>query len=141
MRMLIQAGASLNARDYHGHTVLSHAINKSNGSTDTIRLLLQLNASLLQPRTLPNSFFTIILDRMIRLHPQRLLNLGLDVAEFCIDLYYDFTVGGARYILSSGRQFRQAIIRQIPFNFAYMNCWISDEIVKMIRGRYKNERS
>ncbi len=78
---------------------------------------------------------------MIRLHPQRLLNLGLDVAEFCIDLYYDFTVGGARYILSSGRQFRQAIIRQIPFNFAYMNCWISDEIVKMIRGRYKNERS
>ncbi len=66
---------------------------------------------------------------------QRLIEFGLDVAEFCIDVYYDFTVGGTRFVLNSGRHFRQAIIRQIPLNFMYMGCWISDEFVRFFRGK------
>ncbi len=128
VRLLVDHGASINATDFYGNTVLSHAVQTSGGKTDILKYLLQLNASLHQPTVHPHP----LIDRFIH---QRLIEFSLDVAEFCIDVYYDFTVGGTWFVLNSGRHFRQAIVRQIPFNFMYMGCWISDEFVKFFRGK------
>ena len=128
VKLLVEHGASLNVVDFHGNTVLSHAVQTSGGKSDILKYLLQLNAPLYQPVVHPHP----LIDRFVH---QRLIEFGLDVAEFCIDMYYDFTVGGTRFVINSSRHFRQAIIRQIPFNFMYMGCWISDEFVKFFRGK------
>ena len=128
MKLLVEHGASLNVVDFHGNTVLSHAVQTSGGKSDILKYMLQLNAPLYQPVVHPHP----LIDRFVH---QRLIEFGLDVAEFCIDMYYDFTVGGTRFVINSSRHFRQAIIRQIPFNFMYMGCWISDEFVKFFRGK------